>query len=60
MDESSEDDLDYFSTLDLAASKSPLRFAPRGAGDLDWCGRRILAKAEGGCVETEPVSLREV
>jgi hypothetical protein len=41
-DESSKDDIDYFAALDLAASKSPLRFAPReelvtstdaGAGD---------------------------
>ena len=61
MDKSSEDDLDYFAALDLAASESPLRFAPReepvtstraGAGDSRRRG--------GGCVETEPVSLREV
>jgi hypothetical protein len=29
VDESSEDDLDYFAAFDLAASESPLRFAPR-------------------------------
>jgi hypothetical protein len=29
VDESSEDDLDYFVAFDLAASESPLRFAPR-------------------------------
>jgi hypothetical protein len=27
-DESSEDDLDYFAALDLAAAESPLRVAP--------------------------------
>jgi hypothetical protein len=31
LDESSEDDLDYFAAMDLAASESPLRFAPREA-----------------------------
>jgi hypothetical protein len=30
-DESSEDDLDYFAVLDLAATQSPLRVAPRDA-----------------------------
>jgi hypothetical protein len=30
-DESSEDDLDYFATLDLAAAQSPLRVTPRDA-----------------------------
>jgi hypothetical protein len=31
VDESSEDDLDYFAALDLAASEYPLRFGPREA-----------------------------
>jgi hypothetical protein len=30
-DESSEDDLDYFAALDLAAAESPLRTVPREA-----------------------------
>jgi hypothetical protein len=61
-DESSEDDLDYFAALDLAAAESPLRVTPATRRWL-WmmyspmtCG----GEKRWGCRRKTSVSLRKV
>jgi hypothetical protein len=55
VDESSEDDLDYFCGVGFSCSRVSIAVRPpRGTGDFDWCKPRRLAKAKrDGCVETK-------